>query len=503
MESEQAPPLLTAEGVQKRFGGVRALVDGSFELRSGEVHAIVGENGAGKSTLGKILAGVFAEDAGTIMLDGQPFAPVNPQAAQALGVAMIFQELDLFPNLSVAENMVAANLAFDEGVLARRSKMAEFAVPHLDAVGFRSSLNAAVGDLPIGEQQRVAIARALSMNARIVVMDESTSALTEDAVETLFGVVRRLKAMGVAVIYVSHKMDEIFAICDRVTVLRDGVTVGSGLTVADISLDEVIRLMVGRQVDRNLRATSHACRTNPERLRLENVGTTRVRDVSLIVGAGEVLGIAGLVGSGRTEVGRALFGLDPLIAGNMWLNGEPYRPRSVREATRLGLGLVPEDRKDMGLMMQMAVRENATLSILDRLSSAVFGWLNRDGERQKSSAVAEQTRLKSADPREPVSNLSGGNQQKVLLGRWLLVDPDVLFLDDPTRGVDIGAKEDIYALIEQAAAAGKAVLMVSSELPELLRCCDRILVMNQGRPVAEVDARDTSQEAIMHLAAAG
>jgi len=491
--------LLTAQGVQKRFGGVRALVDGSFELRSGEVHAIVGENGAGKSTLGKILAGVFSEDAGRIELNGRPFVPANPQAAQALGVAMIFQELDLFPHLTVAENMVVANLAFKEGWLAQASSMTAFASPHLEAVGFSGSLNTPVGDLSIGDQQRVAIARALSMNARIVVMDESTSALTEDAVETLFGVVRRLKELGVSVIYVSHKMEEIFAICDRVTVLRDGVTVGSGLVVSETTLDELIRLMVGRPVDRGQRAQSHA--TKQLRLRLDGVCTERVRDVSFDLHAGEVLGIAGLVGSGRTEVGRALFGLDPLWAGSMELEGANYRPRSVRAAMRAGLGMVPEDRKAMGLMMQMAVRENTTMSILDRLSSRLR-WLNRKHEQQRGREVSERTRLKSADPREAVSNLSGGNQQKVLLGRWLLVDPDVLFLDDPTRGVDIGAKEDIYNLIEQAAAAGKAVLMVSSELPELLRCCDRILVMNQGRPVAQVDPRTTSQEEIMHLAAA-
>ena len=493
-------PLLIAKGVTKRFGGVVALSDGCFTLRTGEVHAIMGENGAGKSTLGKILAGVFPADSGQMLLDGKPFTPANPQASQASGVAMIFQELDLFPHLSVAENMVIANRAFDEGLLARRDRMLAFIQPHLHAVGFQGEFHQPVGELSIGDQQLIAIARALSMEARILVMDESTSALTEDAVQVLFSVIRNLKAMGVSIIYVSHKMDEIFAICDHVTVLRDGATVGDAKT-SETDMARLIQLMVGREVDRSAQAVSHA--TSKEVLRLEDVSSASVRDVDFSLHAGEVLGIAGLVGAGRSEIGRILFGLDPLLAGKMTLADAPYEPGSVREAKRRGVGLVPEDRKGMGLMMQMSVRENSSLSVLHSLVSAwPFSVIQTRREAEEDRLVSERTRLKSADPRAPVHHLSGGNQQKVLLGRWLQVNPDVLFLDDPTRGVDVGAKEDIYRLVEDAAEAGKGVLVVSSELPELLRCCDRILVMNHGRQVGEVNARATSQEAIMQLAAA-
>ncbi|MFT5121424.1 MAG: ABC-type sugar transport system ATPase subunit [Kiritimatiellia bacterium] len=502
-ETHNRPALLVAEGVKKQFGGVRALVDGAFTLIAGEVHAIMGENGAGKSTLGKILAGVFPASAGTLLLDGQPFAPTNPRQAQQLGVAMIFQELDLFPHLSIAENIVAANLAYKEGVFAKRAAMDAFCRPFLDKVGLLAPSNTLVAKLPMGDQQLVAIARALSMDARIIVMDESTSALTEDAVENLFGVIRDLKSMGVSVIYVSHKMEEIFAICDHVTVLRDGVTVGSHPT-ADTTMDELIRLMVGRPIDRNAHAPSH--KTGKEVLRFESVSTHALRQVCFGLHQGEVLGIAGLVGSGRTEIGQALFGLDAIVSGAMWLNGQAYTPGAPGQAIAQGVGLVPEDRKTMGLMMQMSVRENATLSALSRRGNRATdltqnGFVRRTAEAELDQRIAKSTRLKAADPRAPVSHLSGGNQQKVLLGRWLMVDPEVLFLDDPTRGVDVGAKEDIYTLIEELAAKGTSVIMVSSELPELLRCCDRILVMNQGRLVGEFDAREADQESIMHLAA--
>ncbi|MBT5708049.1 sugar ABC transporter ATP-binding protein [Verrucomicrobia bacterium] len=489
-------PLLKASGVRKSFGGVHALVNAGLSLHKGEVHAIMGENGAGKSTFGKILAGVLPADGGAIELDGKRFCPSSPQQAQAAGVAMIFQELDLFPHLSVAENMVAANMAFSENVFVSGRAMADFSQPHLDAVRFKSSAEALVGELSVGEQQLVAIARALSMNARIIVMDESTSALTEDAVANLFDVIRKLKDMGMAIIFVSHKLDEILQICDRVTVLRDGETVGS-CTTEETDMDALVQLMVGRKVDRKLHATSH--RQSEEILVCDKFSTDSVRRISFTLHRGEVLGIAGLVGSGRTEIGRALFGLDQFHLGRVTLLGQEFRPRSPREALDQGVGFVPEDRKGMGLMMNMGVRENATLSVIGRLSRS--GFILKGEESQRDAMIAIQTKRKALDPEERVSHLSGGNQQKVLLGRWLLVDPEVLFLDDPTRGVDVGAKEDIYALIEKLVERGKGVIMVSSELSELLRCCDRILVMNQGEIAGTVDARVTSQEEIMHLAA--
>lgn len=493
---ESSLPLLTAKRVFKRFEGVQALAGADYDLRSGEVHAIVGENGAGKSTFGKILAGVVSADHGDLTLDGKPFRPANPHEAQSAGLAMIYQELDLFPHLTVAENMVIANRAFPEGAFIRTGAMATFAQEHLDAVHFMPSLDVLLGDLSVGEQQLVAIARALSMDVRIIVMDESTSALTEDAVQNLFRVIVKLKQRGVSIIYVSHKLEEVTQICDRVTVLRDGDSVGC-FAVKDADVDQMVHLMVGRKLDRNLHARSSR---GAERLLIcEDVETERIRDITFTLHRGEVLGIAGLVGSGRTQIGRVLFGLDQPREGRMRLHGRDFCPRSPGEAIAYGVGLVPEDRKGMGLLLNMGVRENGTMGILDQVSRG--GFIQRRYEMECHAAMAKETRLKVSSPDDPVRNLSGGNQQKVLLGRWLLVDSEVLFLDDPTRGVDVGAKEEIYLLIEGLASRGKGVLMVSSELPELLRCCDRILVMNQGRLVDIVDARATGQEAIMQLAA--
>ena len=496
MDDAEAP-LLSATGLSKHFDGVQALRGAQFDLAPGEVHALMGENGAGKSTFGKILAGALRPDSGRILLAGRPFAPANPRLAQRAGVAMIFQELDLFPTLSVAENIAIGNHACDEGALAPRDRLDRFCRPFLDRVGLTVPARRLVGELPIGQQQLVAIARALSMEARILVMDESTSALSEDAAENLFRVIEQLKSTGVAIIYVSHKMDEIFRVCDRVTVLRDGEHIGTR-RVAGTGMDELIRMMVGRDVNRRLTNASHV--TPEVLLEARRVTTGVLRSVSFTLRRGEVLGLAGLVGAGRTELGRALFGLDRLRGGRFLLGGRPFAPTGPRGAMRRGVGFVPEDRKDMGLMMQMAVKENLTLATLHRKQFG--GVIDFGAENADYEAMRESTRLKTATPNHPVASLSGGNQQKVLLGRWLMLDPDLVFLDDPTRGVDVGAKEDIYGLVEALAAAGKGVLMVSSELPELLRCCDRILVLNQGRLTADLVAGSTSQEEIMHFAAA-
>ena len=488
--------ILTAEGVSRQFGGVQALADARFELYAGEIHALVGENGAGKSTLGKILAGVIRADRGTLTLDGAPFAPSSPRESQTAGLAMIFQELDLFPELTVAENMVIGNHACREGGWVHRAALSEFCTPFLEQVRLDVALSQNVGDLPISHQQLVAIARALSMQARIIVMDESTSSLPEDAADNLFELMSALKARGVSIIYVSHKMDEIFRVCDRVTVLRDGAYVGTRVT-AETSMDELIRMMVGRPVDRRLRNRSH--RRDEVLLAVDSLSTAALTDVGFTLRRGEVIGLAGLVGSGRTEIGRALFGLDRRLGGSIAIAGTPHTPSSPRQAMDSSVGLVPEDRKRMGLMMQMAVRENMTLASLYRRQRG--GFVRWNSEKVAYDGMHAGTRLKTASPTHPVSSLSGGNQQKVLLGRWLMLDPDILFLDDPTRGVDVGAKEDIYGLIENLAANGKSVLMVSSELPELLRCCDRILVLNQGCVTAELVSDQTDQEEIMHFAA--
>ena len=489
--------LLRTEQICKHFGGVQALQHVNVEIEAGEVHALLGENGAGKSTLGKILAGVYPPDTGKIYWDGKPVHFGSPMDAQRLGIGIIFQEIDLFANLTIEENIIVRNLHFQETILDNHKRSAEFCRPFLTKVRLgHLPGNRLLADLSTGEMQLVAIARALSFNARVLVMDESTSSLTEDAVENLFELIGELKKHGVAIIYVSHKMDEIFRIADRVTVLRDGEYVGTKRT-AETDMDELIRMMVGRSIDQSRRATSFC--SDEEMLRVEGLCSRKLKDVSFAVHRGEVLGIAGLVGAGRTEIGQALYGLDHLKQGRIHVKGAPYTPVSPRLAMEKGLGLLPEDRKIAGLMMQMSVYENMSMSALQRYSK--YGWIDVPAEFRECAAIAARTMLKAASPNEPVDALSGGNQQKVLISRWTLVDPDIIFLDDPTRGVDVGAKEDIYSIIAQLAADGKAVLMTSSELPELLRCCDRIMVMNEGRCVDILAAAQTTQEAIMALAA--
>jgi ABC-type sugar transport system ATPase subunit len=489
--------LLTVRGIDKRFGGVHALRSVDAEFAVGEVHALMGENGAGKSTLGKIIAGVLQPDVGSIVFDGSPVTLSSPLAAQRLGISIIFQELDLFPSLTVAENLVIGNLQIERGPLVNTRELNAFCRPLLEKVELNVGLTDVLGDLPIGHVQLVAIARALSMNARLIVMDEPTSSLTDDAVDTLFRLVRRLRDRGVTIIYVSHKMDEIFRIADRITVLRDGVQVGTR-PVADTRPDELIRLMVGRRVTELRRARRATGADDPPLLRVRELTTAKLKRVSFDLNPGEVLGVAGLVGAGRTELGQALFGLDPVVSGSVEFGGRPIRPRSVREAMRIGIGYLPEDRKEQGLMMSMSVLENSSMSVLPRLRR--FGFVQLRREQEAAREIHARTRLKAASSAVPVQTLSGGNQQKVLLARWLWVDPQVLFLDDPTRGVDVGAKQDVYEIIAELSQAGKGVVFVSSELPELLRCCDRIMVLHNGENMGVLRAADATQEAIMALA---
>jgi ABC-type sugar transport system ATPase subunit len=491
------PDLLLVRNVSKRYGGVAALDHAHFALRPGEVHALMGENGAGKSTLARIVAGVTRPDAAEIFVDGK-LAPVeSPLDAQRAGIGIIHQELDLFPNLTTGENMVIGNLRFAEGHWAGFARMESFCRPYLDMVGLQCGTREPVANLSIGHQQLVAIARALSMNARIILMDEPTSALFDDAAERLFHLIGGLKARGVAVVYVSHKMDEIFRICDRITVLRDGQTVGTVDTPAT-SAGEVIRMMVGRDVHLSGRPQREPARGTL--LGVEHLCTHKLRDVSFSLHRGEVLGVAGLVGAGRSELGAALFGIDRIASGALTLRGRPLHPGSSGEAMRRGIGLVPEDRKLEGLMMQMSVLENATMAVLRRMTR--FGLIESERERQALDPVRRRLALKCASADAPVSSLSGGNQQKALLARWLLLDPEVWFLDDPARGIDVAAKQDIYRIVDELAAAGKGLILASSELPELLRCCDRILVLKDGRVTAEFAAADATQENIMAAATA-
>jgi ABC-type sugar transport system ATPase subunit len=490
-----ADSLLEVSGIDKHFGGVAALRGASLDVRGGEVHALMGENGAGKSTLARIIAGIVRADAGAVRVEGRPVTIASPLDAQRLGIGIIHQELDLFPNLSAGENMVIGNLRFHEGCWARFRQMEEFCRPYFEQVGLTCDFREPTASLSIAQRQLLAIAHALSMNARLLLMDEPTSSLFDDAVERLFGLIRGLRSRGVSVVYVSHKMDEIFRISDRVTVLRDGQTVGTR-AAGSTDAAELIRMMVGREL--NLASGSPLGTRGDAVLQVDGLTTDRLRDVSFTLYRGEVLGIAGLVGAGRSELGAALFGLDPIRGGRIRLGGSAFDPRSPRDAMRRGLGLVPEDRRVSGLMMSMSVRENASLATLERFER--LGFLRSARERHELADVSRRVALHCPSPETCVSRLSGGNQQKVLLARWLLLQPDVLFLDDPTRGIDVGAKQDIYRMVEELSAAGKAVMLVSSELPELLRCCHRILVLREGRVAATFDGAEATQENIMAAA---
>lgn len=487
--------LLQVVNVNKQYGNVCALKNASFSLRAGEVHALMGENGAGKSTLARIIAGVTSPNTATMTIEGKPVVVRTPQDAQMLGIGIIYQELDLFQHQTVAENIIMMNPRFNERFFTNPLKMKEFCKPFLQQVGLdQIDVTQVASSLSISEMQLLAIARALSMEARILFMDEPTSSLMDDSVENLFQLIERLKAVGVAIVYVSHKMGEIFRICDRITVLRDGMTIGTR-RIAETNINEVIQMMVGREVAQNVRPLRRV--SESVLLSAEKLTTRKLKDVTFQLHRGEVLGIAGLVGAGRTELGAALFGLDVIRSGIVRLNGKDFQPRSAADAIRHGVGLVPEDRKLDGLMMQMSIVENGTMAVLPQMHR--FGFIDGEREDREFDVIHSRLALKFTSLTDPVSSLSGGNQQKTLLARWLMLDPDVIFLDDPARGIDVAAKQDIYLMIDELAENGKGVLLVSSELPELLRCCDRILVLNDGRLTATLPA-DTTQELIMAAA---
>jgi len=488
--------MLQALDIHKNFGGIAALKGASFSLRAGEVHALMGENGAGKSTLAKVLAGSVRPDAGTIRLDGVPVTINTPLDAQRHGIGIIYQELDLFPHLTTGENIAIRNLHFQERWLNNSRRIEFFCRPFLRQVGLECDSRTPAGELSIGRLQLLAIARALSMNARVLIMDEPTSALFDDSAARLFERISALKREAVAVIYVSHKMDEIFRVCDRVTVMRDGETIETR-EVASTTPAELIRLMVGREINLAPPADRNAA-TGPLLMSVSHLCTRKLTDVSFTLHRGEVLGVAGLVGAGRSELGEALYGMDPIVSGTIQVKGQRFHPRSPRGALDAGIALLPEDRKLQGLMLQMSILENATMGVLNRFATA--GVIQSGEERAAVNEPFRRLALKASGLNDAVNSLSGGNQQKVLLTKCLLGGPDIIFLDDPARGIDVGAKQDIYHLIRELAAAGKGVILVSSELPELLHCCDRIMVLREGSVTGFFDAADATQERIMTAA---
>jgi rhamnose transport system ATP-binding protein len=494
-----APPdragtsLLEVRNIEKSFPGVRALSGVSFEVRPGEVHALLGENGAGKSTLIKIMSGVYQPDLGSMFVNGAQVNFSSPDDARRAGVATIYQELLLFPELSVAENIFLGHAPLaGAGRIDWRAMRAE-AARLLDSLEIDDlSPDQIVGVLTVGNRQRVEILRALSHDARILIMDEPTAALTESDVTRLFDVVRRLKQRGVGIVYISHRLDEIFAIADRVTVLRDGAYVGSR-DVADTNVGELVQMMVGRRLE-SLFPKTVAPIGAPVLEARDLVRRPLTKGVSLIVRAGEIVGIAGLVGSGRSELAQTLFGMTPSESGDVRLNGESVRIDSPETARDKGIAYVPEDRGTQGLVRGMSVLHNFSLAALGSLSRA--GFIDRAAERRMALEGVARFSVKTSSVDEIAGRLSGGNQQKIVLGKWLANNPKLLILDEPTRGIDVGAKAEIHRLMSQLAAQGVAILMISSELPEVLGMSDRVLVMREGRLVAEFDRADATSEAV-------
>lgn len=495
----QSAPLLEVREVTKRFPGVVALCEVSLTLGRGEVLAVVGENGAGKSTLMKILAGEQQADSGLILLDGKPVAIASVNEATALGVALIHQELNLADNLDVAGNVFLGREMHRLGI-ADRNRMAMQTRALLERLGLDCSPEATVSDLPIGKQQMVEIAKALSANARILIMDEPTSSLTETEAERLFAVIADLRTQGVSIIYISHRLREVTRIADRVVVLRDGSNAGE-LTGTDITHEKMVRLMVGRDISQFYGRTSH--RTSRPVLQVEGLRLQSMPGppLSLSVCAGEVVGVAGLVGAGRTELARAIFGIDPVSAGIVRVGDGVLRGHSPFQAIRAGLALVPEDRKSQGLILEMAVRENVTLAGLRRWQRA--GLIRTAIEIEFAKRMVRELGIRTPSIEQEAQYLSGGNQQKVVLAKWLVLQPKALVLDEPTRGVDVGAKEEIYRLIERLSASGVATLMISSEMQELIGVCDRVVVMHEGRIAGELQGAAVTEEAIMSLATGG
>jgi rhamnose transport system ATP-binding protein len=498
MTTDSTQPLLTLEHAQKSFGAVHALADGDIALFPGEVHGLVGENGAGKSTLVKILAGVHRPDAGRLLLDGDEVIFDNAKQSQDAGIAIIFQEPTLFPDLSVAENIFVGVQPLKRFRRIDGRRMRREASALFDQLGVRLDPDRLARGLSIADQQLVEIAKALTTNARVIVMDEPTAALTTSEVERLFRIVETLRARGNAVLFISHRLDEIFAICQRVTVMRDGRHV---LTqpIEELTTQSIIRAMVGRDMDAlfpKVAAEAGRVVLKVDRLTREGVFT----DISFEVRSGEIVALAGLVGAGRTEVARAIFGIDRWDAGRVEIDGRSLPPGSPTAAMAAGIGLVPEDRRQQGLLMDFSIERNIALASLGELEKG--GLIPRGAERRFAKDWAMKLQLKYGRLSNPVWTLSGGNQQKAVLAKWLARKPSLLIVDEPTRGIDVGTKAEVHRLLSELAAQGVAVLMISSELPEVLGMADRIVVLFEGRLMREFPRSEATEDAIM-LAATG
>ena len=496
--SNTPAPLLSLRGAAKTFGPVVALADGTIELLPGEIHALVGDNGAGKSTLVKILAGLHHPDAGDFLVDGAPVAFRTVADSKAAGISVIYQEPTLFPDLTVAENIFIGRQPRGRLGLISRSAMRREARALFERLGVPIDPDRPAEGLSIADQQIIEIAKAISIDARILIMDEPTAALSGVEVERLFTVARSLRDIGAGILFISHRFDEIFALTDRITVMRDGRYIGTHDT-DDATVDGIVREMVGRDIDQLFPKQDAAI----GEVVLDVSGLSRrgvFRDVDLQVRAGEIVGLAGLVGAGRTEVARAIFGIDPYDSGSVTLSGARLKPGNPQAAIDAGIGFVPEDRRKQGLVMDLSVGRNLTLTLRNSLSRA--GIIDTAAERRAADTWSQRLQVKTGSAEFAVSTLSGGNQQKVVLAKWLATEPRLLIVDEPTRGIDVGTKAEVHRLISDLAARGIAILMISSELPEVLGMADRVVVMREGRVTARLDRADATPENVMLAATA-
>ena len=489
--------ILKMQGIQKYFSGVHALKGVDFELRAGEVHALMGENGAGKSTLIKVLCGIHKRDGGSVELFGKTVDFNNISESQEAGISVIHQELNMMGHLTVAQNMFIGR-EYMNGTLINDRKMVEEAQQMFEHIGVKIDPTVKLGSLTVGKQQMVEIAKAVSRDCKLLVLDEPTAALTLPEVEELFKIMNDLKAKGIGMIYISHRMDEINRISDRVTVMRDGEYVGT-VNTAEVTKDDIVKMMVGRVIMGEQKAASAVPADAEVILEVKHMNAGKeVRDVSFQLRKGEILGFAGLMGAGRTEVARALYGADPRQTGEIYLRGKKVKIRTPEQAVKHGICYLSEDRKRYGLMLDKSVTDNTVIASVDDFITA---GLISDGKMRTSSAeFNEKLRTKTPSMEQLLKNLSGGNQQKVIIARWLMKNSDIFIFDEPTRGIDVGAKSEIYRLMEELVEQGKSVIMISSELPEVLRMSDRILVMCEGRKTGELDIAEATQENIMQLA---
>jgi ribose transport system ATP-binding protein len=500
IESNSGPDvLIEARNVCKSFPGVRALDNAQLTVRRGRLNALLGENGAGKSTLMNILSGVFPPDSGTILLNGQPVSFRRPNEAQQAGISTIYQELNLVPELSVAENIFLGREPLNRLGLINYRAMLEQSATLLFQLGLNIDPRTRVSRLRVGAQQVVEIAKAVSFDAQVLIMDEPTSAISDQEIELLFKLIRQLKERGVGIVYITHKLDELNQIADDITVFRDGKFVAEKL-FRDVTHDDMVRMMVGREVSQRDRLPSAI---GPEVLRAQNVslphpdrtGEYTVNDVSFAVHRGEILGLFGVMGAGRTELLQTVFGLHPRSSGEVFIAGQRIGNRSPFQSIRAGIALAPEDRKNEGLVLAMNVAENVSLSCLERASR--LGFLQSDKEQKLARGFVDRLKIKTSSLRQRARNLSGGNQQKVVISKWLAAGPKVLLLDEPTRGIDVNAKREMYALIDELAHEGLAIVMASSELPEILALADRILVLADGRVTAEFGRSEATEEKLL------